>query len=217
MIDLQHGRIRLALHPLTAGEGPNLLLLHALYGSSRDWGELAQHWPGPVYGVDFSGHGESERVHGGAYYAELLLGDADAALAHIGPAAVAGAGIGAYVALLLAGARPDQVPAALLLPGAGLAGGGDWPDFSKPFAVPIAAANAEGSGEHDPFLRVLESDVRPTEYVARFAVAARKLLLAKIAEEVPDWWAATLRADAVEQVEPTPAVALGRLIAALSE
>lgn len=217
MTDLRHGRIKLALHSLSAGEGPKLLLLHALYDSSRNWGQLPEYWPGPVYGLDFSGHGESDRVAGGAYYAELLLADADAALAHIGPAAVAGAGIGAYVALLLAGARPDQVAAALLLPGAGLAAGGDWPDFSKPFAVPIAAAEADGNGELDPFLRVLESDVRPTEYVARFAAAARRLLMVPLVGDVPPWWAAALRAAGAKAVDPSPVAAIKELAAALSK
>jgi pimeloyl-ACP methyl ester carboxylesterase len=217
MTNLQHGRINLALHPLGEGDGPALLLLHALYDSSRNWGDLPRRWPGPVYGLDFSGHGESDRISGGAYYAELLLGDADLALAHIGPAAVVGAGIGAYVALLLAGARPEHVPAALLLPGAGLRGGGDWPDFSAPFAVPLAAADADGGGEHDRFLRVLESDVRPTEYAARFAAAARKLLMAKLVDDVPQWWAAALQAGSVEQVDSSPLVALERLRGALSK
>jgi pimeloyl-ACP methyl ester carboxylesterase len=105
-----------------------LLLLHALYESSRSWGDLPQHWSGPVYGLDFSGHGDSDRIRGGAYLAEMLIGDADVALAHVGSTALAGAGIGAYVAVLLAGARPEQVPAALLLPGAGLTGGGATPE-----------------------------------------------------------------------------------------
>jgi pimeloyl-ACP methyl ester carboxylesterase len=215
MTDLQHGRVKLALHPLSQSEGPTLLLLHALYDSSRTWGDLPRHWPGPVYGLDFSGHGESDRIKGGAYYAELLLGDADVALANIGATAVAGAGVGAYVALLLAGARPELVPAALLLPGAGLRGGGDWPDFSAPFAVSMAAANTDGATEHDPFLRVLESDVRPTEYVARFAAAARKLLLVNLVEDGPPWWTATLQAAAVERVDTSPITAIERLAAAL--
>jgi pimeloyl-ACP methyl ester carboxylesterase len=217
MTNLQHGRINLALHALGEGDGPALLLLHALYDSSRNWGDLPRHWPGPVYGLDFSGHGESDRISGGAYYAELLLGDADAALAQIGTAAVAGAGIGAYVALLLAGARPEQVAAALLLPGAGLRGGGEWPDFSAPFAKSLAAADADGGGEHDPFLRALESDVRPAGYAARFATAARKLLMAKLVDDAPEWWAATLQAASVEQVESNPLVALERLRSALSK
>jgi pimeloyl-ACP methyl ester carboxylesterase len=207
MTHLQHGRVRLALHQLSQEEGPTLLLLHALYESSRSWGDLPQHWPGAVYGLDFSGHGESDRIRGGAYFAEILMGDADVALAHIGPAAIAGAGIGAYVALLLAGARPDQVPAALLLPGAGLAGGGADPDYTAPFAVPIAAASADGGGETDPFLRLLESDVRPPDYAGRFASAARRLFLVEDSTP-PPWWSEVARSASAEQAPPNPNQAL---------
>jgi pimeloyl-ACP methyl ester carboxylesterase len=216
MTRLRHGRIGLALHQLSREEGPALLLLHALYESSRGWGDLPRHWPGAVYGVDFSGHGDSDRIRGGAYIAEILLGDADAALAHIGPAAVAGAGIGAYVALLLAGTRRDQVPAACLMPGAGLAGGGHRPDFSAPFAVPIAAAAENRDGETDPFLRLLESDVRPTEYATRFAAATRKLLMVELAGDAPPWWRATQRTAATQTVDSNPVAAIESLAAACS-
>ena len=118
---LQHGRVALHLEELRAGEGTPLLLLHALGGSHRDWlsePALAA-WPGPVWALDFSGHGRSGRVLGGSYTAELLVADADHALFHLEHACLAGVGLGAYVAGLLAGARPDAVPAALLLPGPG--------------------------------------------------------------------------------------------------
>lgn len=213
MIHLQHGRVRLALHRLTGGDGPRLLLLHALYESSRSWGELPRQWPGAVYALDFSGHGDSERIRGGAYCAETLLGDADVALAHVGEAAVAGAGIGAYLAVLLAGARPEEVPATLLLPGAGLAGGGAEPEYEAPFAVPLAAASADGRDGNDPFLRMLESDVRPPEYVGRFARAARKLLLADDPNPAP-WWAEVARSAAAERVASNPREALQRLASA---
>src|SRR5690606_8724461 len=64
---------------------------------------------------------------GGAYPPELYAGDVDAALAVVGPCHLAGEGLGAWVCLLVAGARRDLVPATLLLPGAGLAGGGALP------------------------------------------------------------------------------------------
>ena len=107
---LQHARTALELHELSHRDGPSLLLLHALGGSSVDWSEAPALWPGRVYALDFSGHGRSEWVRGGVYLPEFLVADADIALAHIGAAALAGAGVGAYVALLLAGARHQQVP-----------------------------------------------------------------------------------------------------------
>src|SRR5690606_42068802 len=63
----------------------------------------------------------------GGYYCEALMGDVDAALAHLGPCTVHGRGLGAYVALLIAGARPTLVRGAVLADGPGLAGGGPNP------------------------------------------------------------------------------------------
>ena len=78
-----------------------LLLLHGLGERSRC--HVFAGWPGPVYGLDFTGHGASTIPAGGGYSAEILLADADAAVRHLGEVTVAGRGLGAYVALLLAG------------------------------------------------------------------------------------------------------------------
>ena len=53
--------------------------------------------------------------------------------AHLGPATLHGRGLGAYVALLTAGARPDLVRGAVLDDGPGLAGGGAEP--TTPFVL----------------------------------------------------------------------------------
>jgi pimeloyl-ACP methyl ester carboxylesterase len=185
---LRHRRVELALHALAAGEGLPLLLLHALRGSSDDWRREAIDWPGPVHALDFCGHGASARLGGGAYMPELLAGDADAALAAIGPAAVAGSGLGAWVALLVAGARPDLVPAALLLPGAGLAGGG--PDVASVRAEDVPGVEASAAGGEDPLLLLLDRDVRPPEYAEPFARAARRVLVADDVAAPPPWWQA---------------------------
>ena len=50
--------------------------------------------------------------------------DVDAALAALEPQTLYGEGLGAYIALLTAGARPDRVRGAILADGPGLAGGG---------------------------------------------------------------------------------------------
>lgn len=188
MMHLKHGHISLVLHELQSGRGLPLLLLHQLRGSSADW-ELPLPWEGPVHALDFSGHGDSARVAGGGYYPELLVADADAALAHLERAAVAGAGLGAYVALMLAGARPQSVAAALLLPGAGLAGAGPAPDYEAPF--PDVDSIAAGvAGGFDPFVELLESFVRPASYTQAIAAAAQRVLLADDDEgERPPWWA----------------------------
>jgi pimeloyl-ACP methyl ester carboxylesterase len=212
MIALRHGRVSIALHPLREGAGPRLLCLHALGGSARDFREVAQRLHGPVYGLDFSGHGQSSPLRGGGYFPENLAGDADAALAEIGPALLAGVGVGAYVALLLAGGRPDSVPGALLLPGAGLAGGGPAPDFSADtwarwadFGPPLPGC--------DPAVRRLERDVRPPEYAESFARAARSLLLAEGDFPKPPWWQAVRAVSTVKPASGDLAAGLAQLAA----
>ena len=198
---LRHARIELELHELSHRDGPALLLLHALGGSSADWAEAPALWPGRVWALDFSGHGRSEWVSGGAYLPELLAGDADAALAQVGPAAIAGAGIGAYVALLLAGGRRDQITAALLVPGRGLEGYGPQPDFDRsPTAYFAPAQSTSLPPGCDPFLRSLERDPRPPEYATHFATAARRLVLLDDGGERPPWWEAARRSPAAQSV-----------------
>jgi pimeloyl-ACP methyl ester carboxylesterase len=163
-------------------------------------------WSGPVAALDFSGHGASGRILGGGYTPELLAGDADAALAQLGTACVAGLGLGAWVALLLAGARLDQVPAALLLPGPGLAGAGALPDFEAPLSAEwirrtdarLSSATAPTSS--DPLLVALERDVRPVDYAEAFALRARRVLLAEVGATGPPWWEAIAALATVERV-----------------
>ena len=198
MTELVHGRVSLYLREQPSAAGPGLLLLHALGGSSGDWQEHASAWPGPAHALDFCGHGRSGRLTGGAYYSELLAADADAALAHLGAVHVAGSGIGAYVALLLAGARPEAVAGALLLPGAGLAGGGPEPaagdGTGNPYTPASLPAPERGLLERpatDPRgVRLLEHELRPPDYARSFGEAARGLWLAEDGGARPPWWEA---------------------------
>ena len=64
---------------------------------------------------------------GGGYTCEVLMGDADAALAELGPATCSVGGSARTSALLIAGARPSMVRGAVLSDGPGLAGGGTGP------------------------------------------------------------------------------------------
>lgn len=188
---IRSGRVHLELHELAKRSGPSVLLLHALFGSSADWGETPSAWPGPVYALDFAGHGRSEWVSGGAYTPETLAADADAALHKVGSCAVVGAGVGAYVALLVAGARRDAIPAALLLPGAGLSGGGALPDFSRSHAFrgfDVAVPGEPTVRGYDPMVRSLAYDIRPVDYTQQFAGAARHLLLIEDDNQRPPWW-----------------------------
>ena len=169
MITLRHNRIDLALHELRAADGPNLLLLHGLGEQSPatvpTW---AESWPGAVWALDFTGHGASTIPNGGGYTAEVLMGDADAALEHLGPSTVLGRGLGGYVALLIAGARADAVRGAIIADGPGLFGGPSGPTSPALVTVPPGV-----TGPPDPFVLLeLARDVRPPDYAATFARAA---------------------------------------------
>jgi pimeloyl-ACP methyl ester carboxylesterase len=102
---------------------------------------------------------------------EILMGDADTALERLGRATLVGRGLGAYVALLLAGARPKQVRGAILRDGPGLAGGGP-----RPATTSICWADERDPGPPDPFALVeLSRDVRPPEYATAFVRQAAVL------------------------------------------
>lgn len=192
---IRHGRVELALHALSDGEGPVLLLLHALHGSSADWEDAAATWPGPVHALDFSGHGASDWLPGRGYSPEVFVAEADCALAHLShgepPLYLAGAGVGAYVALLVSGARPRVVRGCLLLPGAGLAGGGAHPDDldgsgRADWAATLSApARRDGAPGPDPLVSRCERDVRPLYYAEEFARAARRLHVAPVSDPPP--------------------------------
>jgi pimeloyl-ACP methyl ester carboxylesterase len=206
---IKSGRHTVALYEAKADDGPTLLWLHALGGSARDAESAVSHWPGRVLALDFVAHGESPRPAGGAYTAELFVGDADAALAEADHAHLAGQGLGAYVALLLAGARPERVPAALLLPGRGLAGGGAAPNWDQShaeldahIAEVVANNDRADSLPLDPMLYTVETDVRPPDYARQFADAARRLLFGPGVQPLPPWWEAA-RGAACSQPAPS--------------
>jgi pimeloyl-ACP methyl ester carboxylesterase len=165
---LRHARARLALHRLRDGDGDGatpLLLVHGLGERTPARPPVyADGWPGPVYGLDLTGHGASTVPAGGGYSAELLMADVDAALHHLGRATVVGRGLGAYVALLAAGARPALVRGCVLLDGPGMIAASTGPGASMP-AIPDLAAAAPP----DAFaLAELVRDIRAPDYAAVF-------------------------------------------------
>jgi pimeloyl-ACP methyl ester carboxylesterase len=165
---LQHNKVQLALHELRAGAGRPLLLLHGLAERTPDAvpAHLAA-WPGPVWGLDLSGHGASSVAPGGGYFCEVLMGDVDAALAHLGIVTIHGRGLGAYVGLLAAGGRAECVQGAILADGPGLAGGGPSP--GSPSVATAVSAPPPG-GTPDPWaIHELTRDIRPPDYAATFA------------------------------------------------
>jgi pimeloyl-ACP methyl ester carboxylesterase len=127
------------------------------------------------------------------------MGDADAAISELGEVTLRGRGLGAWVAVLAAGARPREVRGAILSDGPGLAGGGSRPGSPViPYVDPAAAAPP------DPFALVeLSRDVRPPEYATAFVRLANELSgLARpfsvCAVERPEWLRAVLEEPGVE-------------------
>jgi pimeloyl-ACP methyl ester carboxylesterase len=209
-VTLRHNRVDLVLHKLRDGVGRPLLHLHGL--AERSPGTVPEYlaaWPGPVWALDFTGHGGSTVPSGGGYFAEVLMADADAALAHIGPATVFGRGLGAYVGLLVAGARPDLVRGAILDDGPGLSGGGIEPGTSY-----IQTELLQTPGPPDPYaLLEFSRDVRPPDYAATFARLAATMsgldvALAVVGSVRPPWLAAAASEPGVQEMTHAQAVDL---------
>jgi pimeloyl-ACP methyl ester carboxylesterase len=209
-VTLRHNRIDLALHELRGGIGRPLLHLHGL--GERSPAEVPDYlaaWPGPVWALDFTGHGGSTIPAGGGYFAEILMADADVALSHLGPSTVFGRGLGAYVALLVAGARPDLVRGAILDDGPGLSGGGIEPGTSYVQAEPLVV-----QGPPDPYaLLELSRDVRPPDYAATFSRQAATLsgldvAIAVVASVRPPWLDAVAAEPGVQEMAHAQALDL---------
>ena len=194
--DLTHNHMRLALWELRPGTGRPLLLLHGLgERTTEDALEAVTSWPGPVHGLDLTGHGGSDVPKGGGYYCEILMADADAALAALQPdgggpgVTVVGRGLGGYVALLIAGARPDILLGAVIADGTGLYGGGPGP------TSPVLYRPEQDGSTPDPVALVeLAIDVRPPDYARTFAWQASALsglqtAIAVTAVNRPPWLA----------------------------
>ncbi|MGH9138824.1 MAG: alpha/beta fold hydrolase [Acidimicrobiales bacterium] len=213
---LTHNRSRLALHRLRAGDVETarpLLLLHGLGEHTPARAPTAtENWPGPVYGLDFTGHGLSTMPAGGGYSAEVLLGDADTAVRHLAgeghaEVTVLGRGLGAYVALLLSGARPDAVRGAILTDGPGMIARSTGPGSPiVPTVDHLAVAPP------DPFaLAELARDIRSPDYAAIFARMA--LLSSPLQHPIavcsvnrPEWCAAVVDEPGVLDVSVAEAI-----------
>ena len=164
---LRHLRIELALHELRSGSGRTLLMFHGLGDRATALTPPPSDiWPGPVFALDFTGHGDSTVPVGGGYTCEILLADADIALNHLGEATLLGHGIGGYVALMLAGARHDRVHGTIIADGPGLTGGNSGATSARI----IPALHNPDLRSPDPIaLLELTSDIRPPDYASAFA------------------------------------------------
>lgn len=191
LVWLQNNKMKLALHRIKEGEGTPLLLLHGLgeltATPTAPWGD----WSGPIWALDFTGHGQSDVPRGGGYTAEALISDVDVALAEIGPSTIYGRGLGAYIALLVSGARPELTRGVVLTDGSGLTGGGEGPQ-STTWYLP---ADADGRAPDPYALYELSNDVRPSDYAINFlqlllSVSELKTPLVVAAKNRPPWLAA---------------------------
>ncbi len=212
-VELRHGQVRLALHQVREGDGHPLLLLHGLAERTRpDLPPYFDPWPGPIWGLDFTGHGASSVPTGGGYTAEILLADANTALDHLGQATVFGRGLGAWIALQLAGAQPTHVLGAILFDGPGLIGGGIEPGSS--FVIQAPADAGPDRPTPDPFaVAELARDIRPPDYAAtfvRFAVESSELPepIAVSTVARPEWLQGVVGEPGVVEVPVEEAIAL---------
>ena len=213
--DLQHNHLTLALWDCRPGRGRPLLLLHGLgERTTPDLLDAVESWPGPVHGLDLTGHGASDVPKGGGYYCEILMADADAALAALQPdgdgpgVTVVGRGLGGYVALLIAGARPDIVRGAVIADGPGLYGGGPGP--TSPM---LYRPEQDGSTPDPVALLELAIDVRPPDYARTFAWQASALsglqtAIAVAAVNRPPWLAEVAAQPGVVETDLASALAL---------
>lgn len=210
---VQHGRIRLALHTLReSANGWPLLLLHGLGEHSPEGvsPDIAG-WNGSIYALDFTGHGASDSPVGGGYSAEVLMADVDTALSLLGPCTVLGRGLGGYIALLIAGARPSLVRGVIIDDGIGIVGGGGSPG-SIHLDVPNRLASNDGSP--DPYaLLEMSSDIRPADYAATFAFATaqatpNRVAVAVVTRARPAWLAGLVDQYGVEVMPLADALAV---------
>jgi pimeloyl-ACP methyl ester carboxylesterase len=165
IVHLQHNRITLALHEIQSGTGRPLLLLHGLGESAQAMYSMNIQWNGPIWALDFTGHGHSTVPHGGGYSAEILMADVDIALRHLGQATIVGRGLGGYVAFLIAGARPELVRGVVIVDGPGISGGAIHATSSSE----ITSAGIRTGSTPDPWALIeLSRDARPPNYAITF-------------------------------------------------
>ena len=200
-VTLRHVRIDLALHRLREGDGRPLLLLHGLGEATPPYPPAAlDAWRGPIWGLDFTGHGASTVPVGGGYTCELLMADVDTALAHLGEVTILGRGLGAYVGVLAAGARATVVRGAILTDGPGLAGGGPSP--TSPLVRPAPPAPTTPRSPDPVAFVELSRDIRPADYAATYA----RLALQFSGLETPLLVSAAVRPPWLDAVAAEPGV-----------
>ena len=163
---LQHNRVTLALHKVSEGSGRPLLLLHGLGEDTARVSGIPLQWAGPVFALDFTGHGQSSVPRGGGYNAEILMADVDIALRHIGePVTILGRGLGGYIGFLISCGRASSVRGLVIIDGPGLAGGAS----NTVSTTEIASVGPHTGRTPDPWALIeLSRDSRPASYATSF-------------------------------------------------
>lgn len=92
----------------TPGDGPPVVLLHALGEDATTWTDLTARLPGRhTIALDLRGHGRSP--HPGVYSFDLMVADVLLALPDVSTMDLVGHSMGGLVASLLAGRHPELV------------------------------------------------------------------------------------------------------------
>ena len=192
LMRIHHARTAIELHELAHGDGLPLLLLHALDGSSADWGELPALWPGRVYRARLL---RPRRV--GVAARRRLLARAAARRRRRGPRAHRPGRGGRRGPRCLRRAAPRRRPPAIGAGGAAASraaaspAAGAQPDFDRPFLTALTPADhAPLPPGCDPLVCALDLDPAHPSTRRTFAAAARRLLLLEDGDARPPWWEA---------------------------
>jgi esterase len=92
-------------------DGPKVLFLHGISGSSATYDFLVPRYPQHrIHRLDFRGHGRSDRAPG-HYVMDDFASDAEAVLEALGPMPIVGHSLGGITAAFVSQRRPDLTPA----------------------------------------------------------------------------------------------------------
>jgi pimeloyl-ACP methyl ester carboxylesterase len=195
---LRPGGVSIAVTDL-GSEGPVVVLLHGLAGSSRELLPTARALRGcRVILVDQRGHGESTRIPEDLSR-DAFAGDVAAVMEELVPgrrATLVGQSMGAHTAFLAAAARPDLVEGLVMLeghvsgsddPGEAAGLGSYFASWPVPFEDEAAAREFLGG---DAIVEAWVADLRQTEdgLVPRFDAAVMQRTIEAVHEPRWDEW-----------------------------
>lgn len=194
------GGVSIAVTDL-GGDGPVVVLLHGLAGSSRELLATAHALRGyRVLLVDQRGHGASTRLPD-VLSRDAFVGDVVTAMEELVPglhATFIGQSMGAHTAVLTAAARPDLVEGLVMLEGhvAGNTDPGEAAGLGRYFASwPVPFANETAAREFlgpDAIVDAWVADLEPTVdgLVPRFDAAVMQRTIEAVHEPRWDEWEA---------------------------